>query len=52
MINKIQSRSNSRNHFSEHLDNHLNPNKHLFDDKTKFNISFDKFLHIIEHIHS
>jgi len=25
--------------------------KHLFDDKTKFKISFDQFMHIIENIH-
>ncbi len=46
-----RSRSNSRNRFSEHLDSHLEPIKHLFDDKTKFKISFDQFTHIIENIH-
>lgn len=48
---EIQSRSNSRNRFSEHLDSHLEPIKYLFDDKTKFKIPFDQFMHIIENIH-
>jgi len=46
-----RSRSNPRNRFSEHLDSHLESIKHLFDDKTKFKISFDQFTHIIENIH-
>jgi len=46
-----RSRSNSRNRFSENLDSHLESIKHLFDDKTKFKISFDQFMHIIENIH-
>lgn len=46
-----RSRSNSRNRFSDNLDSHLESIKHLFDDKTKFKISFDQFTHIIENIH-
>jgi hypothetical protein len=45
-----RSRSTSRNRFSKHLDTHLKPIKHLFEDKTQFNISFDQFTYIIENI--
>lgn len=47
---KNRSRSNSRKRFSENLDNHLDPIKHIFDNVSQTGINFLQFKYVIENI--
>jgi hypothetical protein len=46
------SRSNSRRHFSDNIDEHLEPTKQLFENTKHVNINFSQLKHLIENISS